>query len=56
MCAWPWPQLYPDANHKPEMALALSDFEALCGFSATRELQVGHLPRRLADPGCSSVG
>jgi mannose-6-phosphate isomerase class I len=26
-------QLYPDDNHKPEMALAISDgFEALCSF------------------------
>lgn len=26
------PDIYKDANHKPEMALALTDFEALCGF------------------------
>jgi len=26
------PDVYKDANHKPEMALALTDFEALCGF------------------------
>lgn len=26
------PQIYRDSNHKPEMAVALSDFEALCGF------------------------
>lgn len=25
-------QVYKDANHKPEMALALTPFEALCGF------------------------
>jgi len=32
-------QLYPDDNHKPEMALALTDgFEALCSF---RHPQVG---------------
>lgn len=31
--------MYADPNHKPEMALALSDFEALCGFSTTAELQ-----------------
>ncbi|KAG2488964.1 hypothetical protein HYH03_012581 [Edaphochlamys debaryana] len=33
------PKLYADPNHKPEMALALSDFEALCGFASTQELQ-----------------
>jgi mannose-6-phosphate isomerase len=27
-----YPELYPDANPKPEMALALTDFRALCGF------------------------
>ena len=32
------PQHYKDANHKPEMAIALSDFEALCGFRTTREI------------------
>ncbi|XP_046671993.1 mannose-6-phosphate isomerase [Homalodisca vitripennis] len=26
------PDIYKDPNHKPEMALALSPFEALCGF------------------------
>lgn len=26
------PSLYRDPNHKPEMALALTHFEALCGF------------------------
>ncbi|KAF5194996.1 Mannose-6-phosphate isomerase, partial [Thalictrum thalictroides] len=26
------PNLYKDDNHKPEMALALTKFEALCGF------------------------
>ncbi|EFJ44150.1 hypothetical protein VOLCADRAFT_65163 [Volvox carteri f. nagariensis] len=31
--------LYADPNHKPEMALALSDFEALCGFASIAELQ-----------------
>lgn len=27
-----YPQIYKDGNHKPEMALALTPFEALCGF------------------------
>lgn len=26
------PSLYKDDNHKPELALALTEFEALCGF------------------------
>lgn len=26
------PNTYKDDNHKPEMALALTEFEALCGF------------------------
>lgn len=26
------PSVYKDDNHKPEMALAVTDFEALCGF------------------------
>ena len=32
------PEHYADANHKPEMALALRDFEALCGFVTQPEL------------------
>jgi mannose-6-phosphate isomerase len=31
-------QSYKDANHKPEMALALSEFEALCSFVPHEEL------------------
>lgn len=32
-------QIYKDGNHKPEMAIAISnDFRALCGFSAQAEL------------------
>ena len=26
------PSIYKDDNHKPEMALAVTPFEALCGF------------------------
>lgn len=26
------PSAYKDDNHKPEMALALTEFQALCGF------------------------
>ena len=28
------PHVYKDANHKPEMTLAITEFEALCGFVA----------------------
>nr|UPW27186.1 mannose-6-phosphate isomerase 1-like protein [Allium cepa] len=34
------PNIYKDANHKPEMAVAISEFEALCGFVSTKELKV----------------
>ncbi|KAK9901534.1 hypothetical protein WJX75_001100 [Coccomyxa subellipsoidea] len=32
------PDVYKDDNHKPEMAIALTDFEALCGFVEHGEL------------------
>ncbi|KAG6607030.1 Mannose-6-phosphate isomerase 1, partial [Cucurbita argyrosperma subsp. sororia] len=32
------PKVYRDANHKPEMALAITEFEALCGFISVEEL------------------
>jgi len=32
------PQHYKDANHKPEMAIALTSFEALCGFRPVKEI------------------
>lgn len=38
-CAVPVVQDYKDDNHKPEMALALEDFEALCGFVSAAELK-----------------
>ncbi|CAK9210316.1 unnamed protein product [Sphagnum troendelagicum] len=34
-----YPQIYKDGNHKPEMALALTPFEALCGFVTSEELK-----------------
>lgn len=34
------PDVYKDDNHKPEMAVALSDFEALCGFCDDEELRL----------------
>ncbi|KAM7270452.1 hypothetical protein ACFE04_029666 [Oxalis oulophora] len=33
------PSIYKDENHKPEMTLALTDFEALCGFICFKELK-----------------
>ena len=33
------PDVYKDPNHKPEMAIALSRFEALCGFRGVSELE-----------------
>lgn len=32
------PEVYKDDNHKPEMAMALTDFEALCSFCPHDEL------------------
>ncbi|XP_009591548.1 mannose-6-phosphate isomerase 1-like [Nicotiana tomentosiformis] len=34
------PDVYKDDNHKPEMALALTEFEALCGFISLEELKM----------------
>ena len=31
------PGHYPDSNHKPEMALALTPFEGMCGFRPLKE-------------------
>ena len=33
-----FPNTYKDGNHKPEMAIALTPFEALCGFRAPLDL------------------
>lgn len=33
------PKNYPDDNHKPEMAIALTHFQALCSFRTHHELQ-----------------
>ncbi|KAG8659735.1 mannose-6-phosphate isomerase 1 [Manihot esculenta] len=33
------PDVYKDDNHKPEMALAITEFEALCGFISLKELK-----------------
>ncbi|KAM9496943.1 mannose-6-phosphate isomerase [Clarias gariepinus] len=33
-----FPEHYPDNNHKPEMAIALTEFEGLCGFRPVEEI------------------
>lgn len=33
------PHIYKDVNHKPEMTLALTEFEALCGFIRHEDLK-----------------
>ena len=30
--------MYKDPNHKPEMAVALTEFQALCGFRPVQEI------------------
>ncbi|XP_048448833.1 mannose-6-phosphate isomerase [Rhincodon typus] len=37
-----FPDRYPDKNHKPEMAIALTHFEGLCGFRPVEEI-IGYL-------------
>ena len=32
------PKNYPDDNHKPEMAIAITPFEGLCGFRPLNEI------------------
>ncbi|XP_057664618.1 mannose-6-phosphate isomerase [Diorhabda carinulata] len=41
-----FPDIYKDPNHKPEMAIALTPFEAMCGFRNPREIRefITHLP------------
>jgi mannose-6-phosphate isomerase len=36
------PKMYKDDNHKPEMAIALTDFRGFCGFRPVQEI-VGYL-------------
>lgn len=40
------PKNYPDDNHKPEMAVAVTDFEGFCGFKPLNEIadELQHLP------------
>ena len=32
------PAMYPDSNHKPELTIALTEFECLCSFRAAAEI------------------
>jgi mannose-6-phosphate isomerase len=34
-----FPDIYKDDNHKPEMAIALTEFEALCGFHSPESIK-----------------
>jgi len=45
------PELYKDANHKPEMAIALTPFEAMCGFRRLSEIAV-HLRKHREFAAC----
>lgn len=33
------PDLYKDPNHKPELAIALTPFEAMCGFRPVQQIK-----------------
>jgi mannose-6-phosphate isomerase len=35
-----FPKIYKDPNHKPEMAVALTPFQALCGFRSIDDIKV----------------
>ena len=53
-------QVYKDSNHKPEMAIAITDFEALCGFVPHQELKdalqsVPELRELIGDVSCFSL-
>lgn len=55
------PDIYKDPNHKPEIAVALTDFEGLCGFRPLEEIQtfmrnVPELPEVIGAPVDSLLG
>lgn len=33
-----YPDIYKDANHKPEMVIAITPFECMCGFRTISEI------------------
>mmetsp|Transcript_28164 Transcript_28164/g.94868 ORF Transcript_28164/g.94868 Transcript_28164/m.94868 type:complete len:488 (-) Transcript_28164:192-1655(-) len=47
------PEQYKDNNHKPEMAIALTPFEAMCGFRRLSEITV-HLRKHREFAACVS--
>ncbi|GLV43752.1 Mannose phosphate isomerase [Carabus blaptoides fortunei] len=51
------PDLYKDPNHKPELAIALTPFEALCGFRPVDEIKLflQSVPELLAVVGAQCV-
>ena len=40
------PHIYKDANHKPEIAIALTPFETMCGFRNISEIK-HHLRKQI---------
>ncbi|KAJ0028936.1 hypothetical protein NQD34_003933 [Periophthalmus magnuspinnatus] len=52
-----FPEHYPDENHKPEMAIALTPFTGLCGFRPVTEILdfLSEVPELLALVGPDSV-
>lgn len=47
------PDKYPDPNHKPELAIALTDFQGMCGFRPFHE--IAHKVEKIPEL-CSVVG
>lgn len=45
-----YPNVYRDPNHKPELAIALTPFEALCGFRPINEIKdyLNNIPELVA--------
>ncbi|XP_043925956.1 mannose-6-phosphate isomerase isoform X2 [Protopterus annectens] len=52
-----FPEHYPDSNHKPEMAIALTPFEGLCGFRPVEEIIrfLKNVPEFYALIGCAAA-
>jgi mannose-6-phosphate isomerase len=54
------PHVYKDPNHKPEIAIALTDFEGLCGFRPLAEIQdflvnIPELQNCIGDMACKEL-
>lgn len=51
------PHLYKDPNHKPELAIAITPFEALCGFRPVEEIKMffQSVPELIAVVGANQV-